>query len=90
MARKRGVVFELIQLVGIWRDGIKIIFVCPKPEKARHKWEKLVFYACGFRSSKTFSNEKSELVQPFLHCSAIIFELISPIQTQKNILSLIK
>ena len=57
---------------------VKIIFVYSKPEKARHEWEKLNFYACGFRSSKTFSHEKSELVQPFLLCSAIIFELIGP------------
>ena len=56
----------------------------PKTEKARRDWEKLIFYACGFRSSKTFPSEKSELVQPSLHCSAIIFELIGPIQTQKN------
>jgi len=62
----------------------------PKTEKARRDWEKLIFYACGFQSSKIFSSEKSELVQPLLHCSAIIFELIGPIQTQKNILSLIK
>ena len=69
---------------------MKIIFDGLIPGKARHEWGKLIFYACGFRSSNTFSNEKSELVQPFLHCSAIIFELIGPIQTQKNILSLIK
>ncbi|OUL07430.1 hypothetical protein B0533_14025 [Sedimentibacter sp. SX930] len=56
----------------------------PKTEKARRDWEKLIFYACGFRSSKTFPSEKSELVQPSLHCSAIIFELIGPIQTQKK------
>jgi hypothetical protein len=42
----------------------------------------LIFYGCGFRSSKTFPNENSELVQPFLTCSAIIFELIGPIQPQ--------
>ena len=55
----------------------------PKTEKARRDWEKLIFYACGFRSSKTFPSEKSELVQPFLHCSAIIFELIRPCKVEK-------
>ena len=62
---------------------MKIIFDGLIPGKACHEWEKLVFYACGFRSSNTFSNEKSELVQPFLHCSAIIFELIRPCKVEK-------
>ena len=63
---------------------MKIIFDGLIPGKARHEWGKLIFYACGFRSSNTFSSENSELVQLLLHCSAIIFELIGPIQTQKN------
>jgi len=70
--------------------GIKTIFAGPIQEKARHEWGESVFYAWGFSTGKTFPNEKSELVQPSLRCSAIIFELIGPIQTQKNILSLIK
>ena len=63
---------------------MKIIFDGLIPGKARHEWGKLIFYACGFQRSKTFSSENSELVQLLLHCSAIIFELIRPIQTQKN------
>ena len=63
---------------------MKIIFDGLIPGKARHEWGKLIFYACGFQRSKTFSSENSELVQLLLHCSAIIFELIGPNQTQKN------
>nr|WP_321292650.1 hypothetical protein [uncultured Trichococcus sp.] len=63
---------------------MKIIFDGLIPGKARHEWEKMIIYACGFRSSKTFPSEKSELVQPFPHCSAIIFELIGPCKVEKK------
>ena len=63
---------------------MKSIFDGLIPGKARDEWGKLIFYACGFQRSKTFSSENSELVQLSLHCSAIIFELIGPIQSQKN------
>ncbi|WP_320163768.1 hypothetical protein [uncultured Trichococcus sp.] len=63
---------------------MKIIFDGLIPGKARHEWEKVIIYACGFQSSKTLSNEKSELVQPSLHCSAIIFELIGPCKVEKK------
>jgi hypothetical protein len=48
-------------------------------KKARGCWENLISSVFDFSDRKPVSAEKSELVQPFLPCSAIIFELIGPV-----------
>jgi hypothetical protein len=49
------------------------------PEKVRHCWENLISSVFDLADRKPVSAEKFELVQAFLPCSAIIFELIGPV-----------